>query len=88
MKHEEAICQKVRFLRLKKLAAYYDVAAIRRAVNHNREKYGKRYPDASAFLARLDEWEKKLARWTGGWNRQGRSRRTSCASWWNCGKRL
>ena len=59
-RHEEAILEKVRFLRLKKLAAYYDADAIRRAVKHNREKYGERYPGADAFLARLDEWEKKL----------------------------
>lgn len=60
MKHQEAILERVRFLRLKKLAAYYDAAAIRRAVKRNREKYGERYPDAEIFLSRLDEWEKKL----------------------------
>ena len=60
MKHQEAILEKVRVLRLKKLTAYYDAAAIRRAVKRNREKYGERYPDAEVFLARLDEWEKKL----------------------------
>ena len=59
-KHEEAILEKLSFLRLKKLAAYYDAAAIRRAVKRNREKYGERYPGADGFLARLDEWEKKL----------------------------
>lgn len=59
-KHLDAVLEKVRFIRLKKLAAYYDVAAIRRAVKHNREKYGEQYPDADIFLSRLDEWEKKL----------------------------
>lgn len=60
VKHEEAILKQIRFLRLKKLAAYYDVAAMRRAVEHNRKKYGARYPDADSFLARLAEWENKL----------------------------
>lgn len=87
-KHQEAILEKVRFLRLKKLAAYYDAAAIRRAVKRNREKYGERYPDAAAFLARLDGWEKSWARWTSGWNRPVRDRLPSCVNWWNCGKRL
>lgn len=59
-KHEEAILEKVRFLRLKKLAAYYDADAIRRTVKRYKEKYGERYPDADAFLARLAEWEGKL----------------------------
>lgn len=59
-KHEDAILKKIHFLRLKKLAAHYDAEAIRRAVKRNREKYGERYPEADSFLARLDEWEKKL----------------------------
>ena len=60
VKHQEAIQERVRFLRLKKLAAYYDSAAIRRAVKRNRDKYGERYAGAEGFLARLDEWEKEL----------------------------
>ena len=60
VKHQEAIQEQVRFLRLKKLAAYYDSAAIRRAVKRNRDKYGERYAGAEGFLARLDEWEKEL----------------------------
>lgn len=60
VKHQEAIWERVRFLRLKKLAAYYDSAAIRRAVKRNRDKYGERYSGAEGFLARLDEWEKEL----------------------------
>lgn len=60
VKHQEAIQKRVRFLRLKKLAAYYDSAAIRRAVKRNRDKYGERYAGAEGFLARLDEWEKEL----------------------------
>ena len=66
VKHQEAIQKRVRFLRLKKLAAYYDSAAIRRAVKRNRDKYGERYAGAEGFLARLDEWEKErglLDRW-------------------------
>lgn len=68
VKHQEAIQKRVRFLRLKKLAAYYDSAAIRRAVKRNRDKYGERYAGAEGFLARLDEWEKELGpldRWGG-----------------------
>ena len=68
VKHQEAIQERVRFLRLKKLAAYYDSAAIRRAVKRNRDKYGERYAGAEGFLARLDEWEKELGpldRWGG-----------------------
>ena len=34
MKHQEAILEKVRFLRLKKLTAYYDAAAIRLSLIH------------------------------------------------------
>ena len=60
VKHQEAIQERVRFLRLKKLASYYDSAAIRRAVKRNRDKYGERYAGAEGFLARLDEWEKEL----------------------------
>ena len=37
VKHQEAIQERVRFLRLKKLAAYYDSAAIRREVKRNRD---------------------------------------------------
>lgn len=87
MKHQEAILERVRFLRLKKLAAYYDAAAIRRAVKRNREKYGERYPDAEIFLSRLDEWEKKLGpldRWV---DRAGPEQADNCVNWWNCGKR-
>lgn len=60
VKHEDAMLKRIHFLRLKKLAAHYDAEAIRRAVKHNRQKYGERYPEGDSFLARLDKWEKKL----------------------------
>ena len=87
VKHQEAIQERVRFLRLKKLAAYYDSAAIRRAVKRNRDKYGERYAGAEGFLARLDEWKRSWGLWTGGWSRPGRDRRPCCGRWWICGEK-
>ena len=86
VKHQEAIQERVRFLRLKKLAAYYDSAAIRRAVKRNRDKYGERYAGAEGFLARLGG-RRSWGRWTGGWSRPGRDRRPCCGRWWICGEK-
>lgn len=60
MKHEDAILKQVRFQRLKRLAAYYDTAALKRAISHYKEKYGEQYPGADDFMAKLDAWEQKL----------------------------
>lgn len=75
VKHQEAIQERVRFLRLKKLASYYDSAAIRRAVKRNRDKYGERYAGAEGFWRGWMEWEKELGpqdRWV---EQAGRDRR-------------
>ncbi len=60
VKWEPAILERMRFIRLKKLAAYYDAAAMRRAIERNREKYGSSYPKADEYLTRLSQLEKEL----------------------------
>ncbi|MFR4223728.1 MAG: hypothetical protein ACLT38_08885 [Akkermansia sp.] len=67
VKHQEAIQERVRFLRLKKLAAYYDSAAIRRAVKRNRDKYGNGTPVRKASWHGWMSGKRSWGLWTGGW---------------------
>ena len=59
-KHEEAIYQKVRFNRLKKLALYYDPVAIERGIRSLAAQYPDTYKNAGQYLAQLENYKKTL----------------------------